>query len=110
MANQTRKGRPTIPLLPVDKGSIRDDRTRELTGADASIDEAEIGDAGNGADPYGADLSGGLQHIEDEPAGEDIQPDEVRRFPRGSDEDERKERSITAQPNDPVPEDPSEVP
>lgn len=93
-----------LPLLPVDKGPIREDRTPGVTGHDATFGQAEYGDAGNGADPY-TDLVGGVTPLEDEGNGADIGPDEVRLFPRESDEEE-EEREITAQPNDPVPQDP----
>ena len=109
MAKSNREGRPTIPLMPVDKSPIREDETKELTGFDAAMSEAEFGSAGNGADPYEGDLSGGIQPIEDEASGEDIGPDEVRRFPLASDEEE-EEREITAQPNDHYPVDASELP
>lgn len=39
-------------------GARKADTTRELTGEDASRDDAETGSAGNGASPFGADLTG----------------------------------------------------
>ncbi len=100
MADPDRKARK-YPLFPVDQGPLREERTAGITGQDATIDEAEFGDAGNGADVWAADLRG-YKPIEDEGDGEDIQPDQVRRFPRasGEDEDELEEREITAQPHD----------
>lgn len=83
--------------------------TRELTGWDATMDEADIGDAGNGADPFGADLTGGfpigLEAEPDQP--DDIVPDRVERWPgQPADED----REITAQPSEHLPVDFSELP
>ena len=45
------------------------DVTPELTGRDAGRDEAEIGDAGNGASPFGADLTASTPNpdLEDDP-------------------------------------------
>lgn len=88
----------------------QDETTRELTGYDAHMDEAAIGDAGNGADPYGADLSGGgmptpIEGSPDHP--QDIVPDEIERWP-GQPADE--ERELTAQPQEPLPIEPSELP
>jgi hypothetical protein len=86
-----------------------DDVTRELTGADAAMDEAEVGDAGNGADPYGADFTGGFPRpLEEEPAEHDIGPDRIESFPGATPEDE--DREITARPGEPQPFDPSELP
>ena len=62
----------------------RADETPELTGADASADEAEFGSAGNGADPFETDLSGTSRRsrsIEPEPDAADIRPDQVRQGP-----------------------------
>jgi hypothetical protein len=81
-------------LLPT---GDRGETTRELTGYDATMDEAEIGDAGNGADPWGADMTGGPRRaMEDEPdQPDDIVPDTVSRWPgQPADED----RELTAQP------------
>lgn len=80
----------------------QDEVTPEITGFDASMDEADVGDAGNGADVFGADLTGGLPtDIEGDPdQPEDIVPDRIERFPgQPADED----REITAQPNEPLP-------
>ncbi|MFN7132380.1 MAG: hypothetical protein ACK4N5_09860 [Myxococcales bacterium] len=87
-----------------------EERTRELTGFDATMDEAEIGDAGNGAAPYGADLTGGMPRtLEDEPDHpDDIVPDQIARLERVAREDD--EREITAQPHEPMPIEPSELP
>ncbi len=84
--------------------------TREITGYDANMDEAAIGDAGNGADPYGADLSGGgfPTPIEDPPdQPDDIVPDEIERWP---DQPADQDRELTARPSEPVQPDPSELP
>ncbi len=63
-------------------------RERGLTGFDAPISDAAVGDAGNGASPFGADLTG-LEQTEDgtperslEPDPdhtEDILPDQIQR-------------------------------
>ena len=94
------------PLLPTgNRGEV----TRELTGWDATMDEAEVGDAGNGADPWGADLTGGPpRSIEDPPdQPEDILPDRVQRWP-GQPADQEVE--VTAQPVEREPVDASELP
>src|SRR5690606_15008189 len=55
------------PLLPTgNRGEV----TRELTGWDATMDEADVGDAGNGADPWGGDLTGGPPRSIEEPPDE----------------------------------------
>jgi len=104
MASPDRKT-PSYPLFPVDMGPIREERTAAITGEDASVDEAEYGDAGNGADVWSDDLIGGVKPLEDYGDGEDIQPDEVRRFARESDEEEVE---LTAQPNELPPRDPTD--
>ena len=99
MAGPERKA-PKYPLFPVDEGPLREERTPGITGEDATLDEAEYGDAGNGADVWAADLRG-YKPIEDEGEGEDIQPDQVRHFAQSAEEEEAEEdREITAQPND----------
>jgi len=93
------------PLYPI---GDTEEVTRELTGFDATMDEAEAGDAGNGADPWGADMAGGLpRSIEDEPdRPDDIVPDREERWPgQPADED----REVTAQPADRQPIDPAEI-
>ena len=84
------------------------EETRELDGFDADMDEATMGDAGNGAAPYGADTSGGLpKPFEDAAEGGDISPDQVRHLMRvAGDEDE--DRELTAKPADRVPVDASD--
>jgi hypothetical protein len=66
-----------------------DERTPEVTGEDASMDQAEIGDAGNGADPFGADLTGGPpEPLEADPADpSDILPDELKTLQHQGDRD-----------------------
>lgn len=86
----------------------RGETTRELTGFDATMDEAEAGDAGNGADPWGADMTGGPpRSIEEEPdRPDDIVPDRYERWPgQPADED----RELTAQPVERQLVDPSEI-
>ncbi|WP_373047428.1 hypothetical protein [Vulgatibacter sp.] len=94
------------PLLPTgDRGEV----TRELTGRDANMGEADVGDAGNGVDYWGADLTGGLPRpIEDEPdRPDDIVPDRVERWPgQPADED----RELTAQPTERDTIDPADLP
>jgi len=87
----------------------QDERTDELTGTDASVDEAEIGDAGNGVDPWGGDLSGLPRRFEVDPNDPgDILPDQIRRFARTPRFDE--DRELTAQPREAAPFEPSELP
>lgn len=84
------------PLHPVGE---RSETTRELTGWDATMDEAEAGDAGNGAGPWGADFTGGRPTpIEERPdAPDDIVPDRIERWPgQPADQD----RDVTAQPSE----------
>lgn len=84
------------------------ERTRAITGADATMDEAMLGDAGNGADPYGADLAGGFpRDIEEEPEYQDIVPDTIERVPGAYSEED--EDSYTARPLEPPPFDPAEL-
>lgn len=86
---------------------VHGDRTPEITGHDADMGQAPVGDAGNGADPFGGDLTGGYpRDIEEEPGYEDIVPDLVERAPGAADEAEE----ITAQPNEPPPVDLAELP
>lgn len=82
------------------------DTTPELTGDDASADEAEVGSAGNGANPFEAtDLQGTTRQsrsIEQEGEGEDIGPDRVDQYPElndGRDEDD-DDAEVTARPSD----------
>lgn len=96
MASRMRRRRRTL-----------DERTDEVTGADASMDEAEYGDAGNGADPDGGDLAGRPpQPLEPDPADpEDILPDQIRRFPHTPRLDESE---VTARPHRAAPHRPPE--
>ncbi len=89
--------------------SDRSDVTPELTGTDASPDEAARGDAGSGASPWGADLSGvptgpddqqmRTDLFEDEAENRDIYPDHLE---QGVAQDEGDEREITARPHHPA--------
>ncbi|AKU92367.1 hypothetical protein [Vulgatibacter incomptus] len=98
-------------LLPYGGSS---DQTRELTGTDAHMDEAAIGDAGNGADPYGADLTGGFPTpIEDPPdSPSDIVPDQIEDWPGLAAEKAAAEEAPepTARPHEPLPIEHSELP
>ncbi|HEY3445392.1 MAG TPA: hypothetical protein VGK67_03465 [Myxococcales bacterium] len=107
MADPDRKA-PKYPLFPVDQGPLREERTAGVTGEDATVDEAAFGDAGNGADVWSDDLAGGIKPIEDAGEGQDIQPDQVRRFLVEPEEEEGEERELTAQPNEPMPPDPTD--
>jgi hypothetical protein len=65
----------------------RAEDTPELTGADAAPDEADFGSAGNGADPFEADLAGTSRRsrsLEPEPDAADIRPDQVEPGPPGT--------------------------
>lgn len=80
-----------------------DDVTDELMGHDATMDEAEVGSAGNGASPFGADFTGGypepIEERPDDPA--DILPDRVEDWPGlGADEVREGERELTARPTE----------
>ena len=68
-------------MWPEDDGGVQP----EITGEDASRIEAESGSAGNGASPWGADLTGYSpeqqeleERLEEEPGRqEDIRPDHI---------------------------------
>jgi hypothetical protein len=96
--------------MPTRKTPNTDDRTEEITGYNASMDEAEIGTAGNGADIHGADLTGGVPiPIQDEPDfPDDILPDQIEHFNEGGERDEEVE--VTAQPSENPPADSAELP
>ncbi len=85
-------------IQPRDEG----EETREVTGRDAQVDEADMGSAGSGASFFGGDRSGGgpvgIEGAPDEPR--DISFDEIRRMEGASDEEEEDEREITARPKD----------
>ena len=56
----------------------RPDVAPEVTGTDASMDEAELGSEGNGALLFGADFTEGFPDpLEQEPDAPDLQPDHV---------------------------------
>jgi hypothetical protein len=87
---------------------VDDELTPELTGRDASPEEAAYGDAGNGA-ANDADLVGAAPEgpwLEEEPGlPRDIFPDQIRQFPearraRTADTDESE---VTARPSEPPP-------
>lgn len=102
----------------------RSDETKELTGDDASVDEADFGSAGNGADPFEADLQGTTRKsrsVEPEAEGEDINPDRIERYPElagageglveeEAEDEEEEEREITAQPTENAEPDFSQLP
>lgn len=95
-----------LPETYPDHKAVRE-RTPEITGADAEMDEAAVGDAGNGADPYGADLTGGFpRDVEEEPEYGDIVPDLIERAPGAMEESEE----ITVRPHEPPPFEPAELP
>lgn len=112
MERATKEVRPemkkrTDVMLPFGE---RGETTRELTGGDADMDQAELGSAGSGTSPYGADLSGGglptpIEDRADIP--QDILPDQVVDWPgQPAEEDEE----LTAQPTPSPPIDPSQMP
>ncbi|MEN9800691.1 MAG: hypothetical protein RL653_4388 [Pseudomonadota bacterium] len=80
------------------------EQTPELTGSDARVEEAESGSAGNGADPFGADLSGtsaDQRALQPEPKARDIRPDHVERHPAAPPPEEEPEPPApTAQPTE----------
>jgi hypothetical protein len=80
------------------------EQTPELTGSDAHAEEAELGSAGNGADPFEADLSGTSEEqraLEPEPKARDIRPDHVERHPASPPPEEEPEPPApTAQPTE----------
>lgn len=82
--------------------SSDDDKARPVTGTEATMDEATLGSAGNGAFLFGADFTGGLpQPLEQEPDAPDLQTDHV--FVGDSQEADRWDdanEEITAQPNE----------
>jgi hypothetical protein len=82
------------------KGKRDEKKTREVTGLDAAASEADIGSAGNGAAPFGADLTGGRADFEDEPSGRDIATDNVEKHEDAGDEEDEDEREISARPSE----------
>lgn len=88
-------------------GARKSDVTREVTGDDAARQDAEFGSAGNGASPYGADLTGvespapeyeDEYHLEGDPGDpNDISPDKVE---RGFEAPGEEDRDYTARPDD----------
>lgn len=89
------------------RAAHRDDEvTEELTGSEASPSEAARGDAGNGASPWGADLTGVSTGpddrlmredvFEEAPSHLDILPDHLEAG--ASDEEDEDNREITARP------------
>ncbi len=83
------------------------ERTRPITGFDASVSEAEMGDAGNGSDPY-VDFPEGLPegYEHDPDLAEDILPDRIERDRKLR----RQEEEETARPFEVQPIDPAELP
>ncbi len=89
-------------------GEERSDETRELTGDDGLACEADTGSAGNGASPWGADMSGcespspeferQYDQVEADPGHpEDISPDKIE---RGFSDPDEEDREYTASPDD----------
>ena len=78
------------------------EETAELTGSDAPAEEADFGSAGNGADPFEADLAGtspDSRSLEPEPRARDIRPDGLERHVEKSKEGEEQPEP-TAQPTE----------
>lgn len=80
----------------------KEDKARPVTGADASMDEAELGSEGNGAFLFGADFTDGFPDpLEQEPDAPDLQPDHI--FVGDKDEAEiwaAEEDEATARPTE----------
>lgn len=80
------------------------EETAELTGSDAPAEEADFGSAGNGADPFGADLAGtspDTRSLEPEPRARDIRPDRLEQHPEKTEgEGEEEAPEPTAQPTE----------
>jgi len=79
------------------KGRCDKGPTLPVTGFDASADEADIGSAGNGVDPFDGDLQGGREDMEDEPSGRDIDTDQIKKMAGEPDEDDLE---ISAKPTE----------
>jgi hypothetical protein len=89
------------------KGRKDPEQTAELTGFDAAASEAEVGSAGNGAAPYGADLTGGRNDFDEEAHNRDIDTDQIKRMAGEPEEDDSE---ISARPSDKVDTDLSQMP
>lgn len=89
-----------------------DEVTRELIGFDTDMDQANPGDAGNGASPFGGDFTDGLpEPIEDPPdVPADILPDRIERWPELGADELVEEDDLTARPTEPPPVDPTRYP
>jgi len=75
----------------------------ELTGADAPPEQAEFGSAGNGADPFEADLSGTSRQsraLEPEADASDIRPDQVEAGPEAVAAADEEEGEPSARPTE----------
>lgn len=89
-----------------------DESTRELVGHDADMDQANPGNAGDGASPFGGDFTGGLpEPIQDPPDQPgDILPDRIERWPEQEAAELEEEDDLTARPAEPPPVDPTQYP
>ncbi len=89
-----------------------DEVTPELIGHDADMDQADPGNAGDGASPFGGDFTGGyptpIQDPPDVPA--DILPDRIEQWPEQEAAEIEEEDNLTAKPSEPPPIDPTRYP
>lgn len=94
--------------MPLPKQDPKSETTRPLTGADASFDEATMGDAGNGGSAQDVEgLAAARERndpgyvFEGDPAmPNDISVDQIERHAAAADDDD--EREVTARPSESV--------
>lgn len=94
--------------MPLPRQDPKSETTRPLTGADASFDEAQIGDAGNGGSAQDVEGLAAARETDDhgivlegDPGiPNDISVDQIERHAAAGEEDE--EREVTARPSQPV--------
>ena len=95
--------------MPLPRQDPKSETTRPLTGADASFEEASMGDAGNGGSPQ--DMEGLRVAKESDDPGYvmegdpavplDINVDQIERHLAAGATEEEEEREITARPSEP---------
>jgi hypothetical protein len=95
--------RPSEPKV----GELKSDVTPELTGADAGAEDAEYGSAGDGASPFGADLTGYQSPAPDYEEEYRLEPDPghpedqaMDQVERGFSDPEDEDREYSARPRD----------
>lgn len=100
------------PFEPSYPSGPDDEVTRELLGHDADMDQADPGNAGDGASPFGGDFTGGyptpIQDPPDEP--EDILPDRIEVWPEQEASELAEEDDLTVREREPPPIDPTRYP